>query len=534
MGIPSYFSYIIKNYTNIIRKKASCEKIQHLLMDCNSIIYDAFRELEEKYKKEPFEVSTIEQRLIENTISKIQEYIVNVSPEKTAFITFDGVAPFAKMDQQRIRRYKTQASISSTSIWNTTAITPGTKFMDKLSNAVYKEFKYTKPDSLKHINVLVSCADEIGEGEHKLFEFIRNTDCSLDTVAVYGLDADLIMLSILHQQFCNKIYVFRESPTFKTVLSHEYDQRELLFMDILGLSNSIFQEMGNYDPADKNIRVTDYIFMCFLLGNDFLPHFPALNIRVHGMQILIDTYNQNIGRFRDRSLINRITRKINWKYVIIFLTELSKNEHRFLLKEYEMRDRFSHKKWPSKTDEDKETLLLNLPIIYRQDEKYICPTENGWEHRYYKRLFDMPNPDDTQIKEICKEYEEMLEWVYNYYIGEEIDWREKYKRDYAPLLKDLVKHMSIKGRERIVSKEKGVYSEIEQLTYVLPLCQLDLLPSEIKEKILREYKHLYPKEYSFKYAFCRYFWEAHPVLPEMEVMPNYFEDETMLQRMEND
>jgi 5'-3' exonuclease len=65
-------------------------------------------------------------------------------------------------------------------------------------------------------------------------------------------------------------------------------------MDILGLSNSIFQEMGNYDPADKNIRVTDYIFMCFLLGNDFLPHFPALNIRTNGIYHLIEIYHPTI------------------------------------------------------------------------------------------------------------------------------------------------------------------------------------------------------------------------------------------------
>ena len=54
MGIPSYFSHIIKNYSNIIRKQSGCERIQHLLMDCNSIIYDSFRELEEKYKAIPW------------------------------------------------------------------------------------------------------------------------------------------------------------------------------------------------------------------------------------------------------------------------------------------------------------------------------------------------------------------------------------------------------------------------------------------------------------------------------------------------
>jgi len=512
MGIPSYFSYIIKNYTNIIRKQASCEKIQHLLMDCNSIVYDAFRELEEEYKKTQFDISTIEELLIEKTILKIQEYILNVSPEKTAFITFDGVAPFAKMNQQRIRRYKTQASITSTPIWNTTAITPGTQFMDKLSKAVYKIFKYTKPNNLKHIQLMVSCSDEPGEGEHKLFDFIRKTDCSQDVIAVYGLDADLIMLSIFHQQFCNKIYVFREAPTFKTVLSCEYDQRELLFMDILGLSNSIFQEMGDYDPLDKHIRVTDYIFMCFLLGNDFLPHFPALNIRIHGMQILMDSYYQHIGRFRDRSLIHRVTKKINWKYVGIFLTELSKNEHQFLLKEYDIRDRMSSKSWPSKTEQDKENLLLNLPIIYRLDEKYICPTELGWEERYYRRLFD----NKPEISQICTNYQEMLQWVYNYYIGEPIDWRCKYDYDYPPLLKDLSFYLS-----NNLSKKEIItipFTPTEQLMYVLPYSQLHLLPKNIMEKILSEYSHLYPKEYSFKFAFCRFFWEAHPILPTIPTL----------------
>ena len=170
MGIPSYFSYIIRTYSNIIRKE--CGRVQLLLMDCNSIIYDAYRDLQEEYKKTPFEISTLEDRIIKMTIHRICDYIVFISPEKLAYITFDGVAPMAKMDQQRERRYKTAFFGSNKDIWNTSNITPGTPFMKKLSASVTKYFSI-KHDHLSNINIRTSCSDEPGEGEHKLFQYIR-------------------------------------------------------------------------------------------------------------------------------------------------------------------------------------------------------------------------------------------------------------------------------------------------------------------------------------------------------------------------
>ena len=43
MGIPSYFSYIVKNHPEILQKYLSGSISMHnLYMDCNSIIYDSF------------------------------------------------------------------------------------------------------------------------------------------------------------------------------------------------------------------------------------------------------------------------------------------------------------------------------------------------------------------------------------------------------------------------------------------------------------------------------------------------------------
>ena len=513
MGIPSYFSYIIKTYTNIIRKRS--EPIQHLLMDCNSIVYDAYREIEERYKKGPFD---IEGKLIELTIDKIIHYIELIAPSKCAYITFDGVAPFAKMDQQRIRRYKTQfINQDAKPIWNTTAITPGTPFMMALSLAINTYFLGPNPtykNKFPQTKILVSCSDEPGEGEHKLFHYLRNIDATKDTVAVYGLDADLIMLSLFHCAQTKNIYVFREAPTFKTVISGNYGPKEVLFMDIGALTNSIFKEMGNYQMADKTLRVTDYVFMCFLLGNDFLPHFPSLNIRTHGIQILIDTYYQTIGKYSNRSFI--LKNEIQWKYIHLFIQDLAKQEHNYLKKEYVQRNKWDRSAWPTTTPLEKDNYMTNLPVIFRADEKYICPEEYGWETRYYRRLLHISSKEE--IKDVCMNYLEGLEWVFKYYTGDCIHWRWKYSYSYPPLLIDLLKYIPIENTGKILQpQQKMPFTSYAQLAYVLPYSQLQLLPKDICEKLQTTFSHLYPKNNKYEWAFCRYFWEAHPDLPKIAI-----------------
>ena len=52
MGIPSYFSYIAKNHTDIIQKLCKFEKnIDNLYLDSNSIIYDCLRAISDEYSK---------------------------------------------------------------------------------------------------------------------------------------------------------------------------------------------------------------------------------------------------------------------------------------------------------------------------------------------------------------------------------------------------------------------------------------------------------------------------------------------------
>ena len=87
MGIPSYFSYIVKNHRNIIKKLSKNTKIDYMFLDSNSIIYDCLHKMSNEYdvnKKDEFESN-----LIKNTIMKIEEYISIILPSEKVYISFD-------------------------------------------------------------------------------------------------------------------------------------------------------------------------------------------------------------------------------------------------------------------------------------------------------------------------------------------------------------------------------------------------------------------------------------------------------------
>jgi 5'-3' exonuclease len=156
MGIPSYFSNFVKRHKAVIKKLSGLPQIHNLYMDTNGLIYDAVRVLG---SNRGIANDEYERRIIETVCNKIDEYMKMFRPSGKVLIAFDGVAPVAKLNQQRERRYKswftsvveqtitqknalldplsaaaaTTTPVGDHKAWNTSAITPGTKFMNKLN-----------------------------------------------------------------------------------------------------------------------------------------------------------------------------------------------------------------------------------------------------------------------------------------------------------------------------------------------------------------------------------------------------------------
>lgn len=457
MGIPSYFSYIIRKHPYIITKLSTAD---NLYLDSNSIIYDMAASI----TTGPFESTLI--RLI---CEKIDFYLSLIKP-KRVIIAFDGVPPMAKVKQQRERRYKSwilqKMSVPKTETWNTLQITPGTAFMNALDVALHLHFKNY---ATKYEYFQLSTSTEPGEGEHKIFSFIRENPSMHKTekTLVYGLDSDLIVLSLNHLHY-GDIRLLREAPAFML------DDRELHVLDVPKLADGICEILG---PT----KLPDYIFMTLLLGNDFMPHFPALNIRTTGFDTLLQTYTACI--LPHEMLFDKT---VNWSIFHKFVNALCEKEHSIIIKEYHSRNR-----WRVDTSSE-EKRINNLPLLKREKEHYICPIQKGWEQRYYTSLFT-----NAIIPDICENYNSMLEWNMNYYTTGCSDWTIQYKYMYPPLLIDLVKHIPAKST---ITYNSTILTPKELLYYVLPLPYHSFIPNEVSKESVCP---------TLEWSYCKYVWESH-------------------------
>jgi 5'-3' exonuclease len=466
MGIPSYFSYVLKNHGKII-KRLNSVKLETLLIDANSFIYDAVHESSDN--------------IHERVYGKIKDLVIKLGV-KNVFVAFDGTAPLAKMKQQKQRRYKsylTKKILKTSNTWNTSAITPGTPFMRQLD--LYLKPRFEK-DGYKY-----SGSNEPGEGEHKLFNYLRKHPNK--TTVVYGLDADLIMLSLLQVANTPKLYLYRETKHFSYMPNIDEKMDYLFYVHEMACQISEYL----YDTPNEIVKaVNNYCLLCFLCGNDFLPHFPSINIRNNGIQYLMETFKEHIGN-EDIA----IKSNIQWNIIKKLFIVLSQQERELIMMNIEWKKDLKQRVY----SKNKEDALNHLPIMDIREEYLI-------EHydKYYPFLFGQ-----TDSKSISKNYLTMFEWTWYYYHGICKSQYLCYDFHLAPLFSSLIHSVPCFSGETFVSDDNTPpVNEYTQLAYVLPYEDYStLLPPAIVETIHKKYPQLCRNNYPIHYDFCKFFWESH-------------------------
>ena len=492
MGIPSYFHFLLKNHRNIIKEKKYIQ-CDYLFVDANSLIYDCIHEL-----KQVDAYETVYHMVHEKMLS-LQS---TVNPQFKTYFCFDGVPPYAKMVQQRQRRFKSmltkQILQQESQSWNTNHITPGTDFMNGLDAYLIDKFKKEK-------TIWFSGSQEPMEGEHKICHILRKQTHRFKdkNIMIYGLDADLIMLGLLLQaenDFNIQIFLYKETKHFQYI--SQVDETKQYYFQL----NVLACEITNLFEHNNPCQITyDYIFLCFICGNDFLPHIPAIQIRNDGIHELIEQYKK-----LQLPLIDIQSKMIQWKHFSTFLHNLRDKEDDLILENIEWKLQ-RKRQVRTTTMEDK---LNFLPCMDVEKELYIKSHLN----QYNEYILET-----NDVKEHCLDYLRTLEWTWYYYNGENVNDRIAYEHHYGPRIQDILKYMPLFNGDSIVQKEThSVIDSITQLYFVLPYPNhKEIIPRDIYEKthemIYKYIPMVKETNYPFCYFLCKYFWESHLQMSKIRI-----------------
>lgn len=529
MGIPSFYKHLIQTITGVVSKTRVPPAV--FALDLNCAIYHCVKRVQKRTAFHPDSRNTWEGDLIREVIAYIQQMERIVKPRETLYIAVDGVAPMAKIKQQRMRRFKSALAAEEESRiraeargevyipqprWDTNAITPGTSFMASLATAL-RTFACTMPSKIR-----VSPADEPGEGEQKIMEYVRKhtpTD-----VVVYGLDADLIVLSLWASATTpTRIDLFREEVEFNgAIKTNIYEEEQFLYMNVEHLANALFNKYGRGVDQPQTQFITDFVALMSLLGNDFVPHGMTLKIKDDGIP-------KTLGYYRD-SLTEPLLRLEDdkWRYNAAALQQLFTlfvaEEPTALLQSVSKKLETRIGATAGKSAEEKAMAAYNdMPVVWAEDACLVdvvrLPTheypqkvlKSGWRDVYDEKALFGASPAQAS-----NAYLDALAWTLAYYSGEKVDLRWYYPWFLPPRHESILAALKmLKTASLAPPLQKPRDAPItpqEQLAMVLPQTSFHLLPAEYA-KLPSRRPHVFPKQWGL-YSFGRRFlWECEPLIP---------------------
>lgn len=345
----------------------------------------------------------------------IEHLFGKIKPQKLFFMAIDGVAPRAKMNQQRSRRFRTalDAELSRDKAikegkempkedpFDSNCITPGTEFMARLTQQL-KYFiakKVSEDIDWQGCEIVLSGHEVPGEGEHKIMEYIRqaksqpNYDPNVRH-CLYGLDADLIMLGLLSHDphFCllrEEVTFGRQSKTKSQELEHQnfYLMHLCIVREYLELEFQELKEPGTLGNIEFDMEriIDDFILMAFFVGNDFLPNLPHLHINEGALALMFSVYKHVLPRAG--GYINE-GGEINLKRLEILLDELSHVEYRFFESENQDANWLKDKSFQQEDVMEKMKRKKGGQIVMTSAQKQLYETVKQYVAMHFTSLSD--------------------------------------------------------------------------------------------------------------------------------------------------
>ncbi|XP_041469185.1 5'-3' exoribonuclease 2-like isoform X3 [Lytechinus variegatus] len=651
MGVPAFFRWLSKKYPSIIvhcveektkevdgvripvdstKPNPNDVEFDNLYLDMNGIIHPCCHPENKPAPKN-------EDEMMCEIFLYIDRLFSIVRPRRLLYMAIDGVAPRAKMNQQRSRRFRAskesrdkrqdEARIRSEiaerggylpppkpkeSHFDSNCITPGTEFMFRLADCLryYVTERINNDPGWKNIKVILSDANTPGEGEHKIMDYIRkqraNPDHDPNTHhCLCGADADLIMLglathevnfTIIREEFkpnqrrpcelCNQEgHEMKECQGLPKERANELDtipvpqgaETEFIFLRLNVLKEYLEKELwmtGLPFTFDLERAIDDWVFMCFFVGNDFLPHLPSLEIREGAIDRLIRLYKKAVYKTKGYLTENGV---VNLQRVQLMMTDLGEAEDEIFKKRrvtelgFRQRNKERNKRMRANTAPAfiPAGVLAPTPITggpssstakqileQRRDARMTSRDsanknaadairaslkggeergtkrshdeaeeededkddtvrlwEDGWKERYYQNKFDVPSSDHDFRAKVVRCYVEGLCWVLRYYYQGCASWKWYFPYHYAPFASDFLDIGSLPN-----DFEKGTkpFKPLEQLMSVFPAASGNFLPESWRRKMMdidSPIIDFYPDDFQIDLNGKKYAWQGVALLP---------------------
>jgi 5'-3' exonuclease len=462
MGIPSYYKKLIHTVPGLVSSHA--HPVAWLFMDFNCLIYHCIPAIDP--------LLFTETALIAEVVRYTKEVVKEVAPQTGVYIAIDGVVPMAKMRQQRLRRFKsvfekmhsTETTDTVPISWDKNAITPGTAFMKNLAIALQQV--------CDEKGWILSSADKPGEGEGKVVAQWRTGAYKGCDIAVYGMDADLIVLSLLgqYQNQLGAVWLFREQEG-----GFEWFSIDSLKMFLL----------QGRDPS----FVLTYCFAMSVLGNDFLPSSLGLKMRDGGHDELL--------RCLTTPLLDGY--EILEEHLYELFRTLAAFEPQRIAKYIKAKQQMANR------CEEKGLGENNWPLSCIE-EGLIGP---AYAANYWKLI-------DGEPGKICYEYMRGIRWIWSYYTGQPICFNWFYPYSLPPLWSTLITERThqkaLSMQEDILVRAEDIRTQ-EQLALVLPLESWSLIPDCMEKKLPMLAPQFFPSSFDFEAVGKRMWWECEPLIP---------------------
>uniref|UniRef100_A0A8C4V4N2 5'-3' exoribonuclease 1 n=1 Tax=Falco tinnunculus TaxID=100819 RepID=A0A8C4V4N2_FALTI len=578
MGVPKFYRWISERYPCLsqVLKEHQIPEFDNLYLDMNGIIHQCSHPNDDDVH---FRIS--EDKIFADIFHYLEVLFRIIKPRKVFFMAVDGVAPRAKMNQQRGRRFRSAKeaedkirkalekgeTLPTEARFDSNCITPGTEFMARLHEHLkyFVNMKISTDKSWQGVTVYLSGHETPGEGEHKIMEFIRSEKAKPHhdpntRHCLYGLDADLIMLGLTSHEA--HFALLREEVRFGGKKSQRACAPEETTFHLLHLS--LMREYIDYEfsPVKDKISfeydieriIDDWILMGFLVGNDFIPHLPHLHINHDALPLLYRTYmailpelggyinengHLNLKRFEkylarlsdfDREHFSEVFVDLKWFE--------SKVGNKYLNEAAGIAAEEARKNKQKKQKGQENSICLAVleknegevtPKTVLEDE----PEDDDLfetEFRQYKRTYYMTKMgvevvSDDFLADQAECYVQAIQWILHYYYHGVQSWSWYYPYHYAPYLSDIRNISELK-----IKFELGKpFMPFEQLLAVLPAASKDLLPKCYQHLMISQDSPIieyYPPDFKTDLNGKQQEWEAVVLIP-------FIDEKRLLQAMES-